>query len=223
MKIHRVWINIGNNKKMGKVEKYCEIELEKYCRENNHRLYFWTEINIMELLENKYPQYIKLYNSFKYGIMKVDFIRWIILHSHGGLYVDCDIIINTPIISTLFKLGLSENDIGKKDNNIIYSVKGNDWIIKFLDTIAGNIDAKNNIKIYEIWKARYVTQTTGHRAIERVLDKEHPLNLYKLNSYKIPLKGIIIDKDEDIQRILKENQQFPFIHFPSFNWVGVEC
>ena len=222
MKIHRVWINIGNNKKMGKVENFCEIELVKYCSKYKHRLYFWTEVNIMELLE-KYPQYIKLYNSFKYGIMKVDFIRWLILYEHGGLYVDCDILINTPVISTLFKLGLSVNDVGKKDNNIIYSIKGNEWIIKFLNSIEENINAKNKIKIYEIWKARYVLQTTGHRAIERMLDKEHPLNIYDLNTFKIPLKGIIIDNDNAIYGIIKENKDFPFIHFPSYNWVGVKC
>ena len=33
-----------------------------------------------------------MYYSVRYTIMKVDIIRFIILHKYGGLYVDLDII-----------------------------------------------------------------------------------------------------------------------------------
>ena len=78
---------------------FCEKKIIEYCEKNNHEYIFWDDNKCLELL-NKYPQYKPLYYSFKYGIMKVDFIRFLILYDMGGLYIDCDVIINTDKIDT---------------------------------------------------------------------------------------------------------------------------
>ena len=51
-----------------------------------------------ELVKFHYPQYEELYYNVKYPIMKVDIVRFLILHRYGGIYIDMDCI---PVIKKL--------------------------------------------------------------------------------------------------------------------------
>ena len=52
---------------------------------------FWTDDDLRNLVKEKYSQFLDLYDSFPYHIMRVDFARFCILHSYGGIYADLDI------------------------------------------------------------------------------------------------------------------------------------
>lgn len=66
------------------------------CRESwfNHFSDFtfmlWDDNDIEELVFNFYPKLWKFYRSFQYHIMRIDFSRFCILQTFGGIYVDMD-------------------------------------------------------------------------------------------------------------------------------------
>lgn len=72
--------------------------LWKACRQSwldrfpdfEHKL--WNDLDdIDNLVESQYPQYWKTYRNFPAHIMKIDFARFCILHSYGGIYADMDV------------------------------------------------------------------------------------------------------------------------------------
>ena len=220
MKIHRIFLDLG----MGGQKDFnifCEKKIIEYCEKNNHEYFFWDDNKCLELL-NKYPEYKPLYYNFKYGIMKVDFIRFLVLYDMGGLYVDCDVIINTDNIDTKESIGfLSYLDKDILDNGILYSEKNNKNIILFFEEVKKNIEEKNKISIYDSWKARYVFQTIGHRAVMRFFKK------IKKNHYRgvcpeyVNLKNKKDLTSEEINNLIEKYKNNDFIILPSLSWVGV--
>lgn len=51
----------------------------------------WNDEDNRSLVKNDYPSFLELYDSFPHHIMRVDFIRFCILHKYGGIYSDMDI------------------------------------------------------------------------------------------------------------------------------------
>lgn len=64
----------------------------KSCRRANpnftHKL--WTDDDLRDLIVTTYPEYLRAYDSFDRNIERVDFARYAILHSIGGIYADLD-------------------------------------------------------------------------------------------------------------------------------------
>lgn len=54
---------------------------------------FWNDEEIDNLVKEGYPQYYKTYIDFPIHIMKIDFVRFCILHKFGGIYADLDMFV----------------------------------------------------------------------------------------------------------------------------------
>lgn len=76
----------------------------------------WYEKEIDELLDKHYKQYKVFMTSFPNKFWKIDFVRALILHHEGGIYMDLDTIL-------LYKPNLDENML------IGYFTKPNDDVI----------------------------------------------------------------------------------------------
>jgi len=50
----------------------------------------WDEKKCLDLIAKDYPEYLSFYNSFRFEIQKIDFVRFCILHKYGGFYIDMD-------------------------------------------------------------------------------------------------------------------------------------
>lgn len=50
----------------------------------------YDDNDIKDFIFEHYPEFSSLYMSFPKHIMRVDFVRYAILHKYGGIYVDCD-------------------------------------------------------------------------------------------------------------------------------------
>lgn len=137
----------------------------------------WTQKECEQLL-TKYKEFKKLYYSCKFEIMKVDIIRFLILYEHGGLYADLDVI---PVIKKLptYKFAVSKNDY-ELNVEVILSVKKNKILLDYLKHIEKEIEKKDKIEVYKIWKLRYVHQTTGPKSFGRFL-KGKDFKILKLN------------------------------------------
>lgn len=70
----------------------CFKEISKTWTEHhsNWRYEFWDDNRINSFVREYYPQYWATFSGFKYNIQRWDAIRYLILNSIGGMYVDFD-------------------------------------------------------------------------------------------------------------------------------------
>lgn len=52
---------------------------------------FWNDEDNRNLVKNDYPEFLEMYDNLPHKIMRVDFVRFCILHKYGGIYSDMDI------------------------------------------------------------------------------------------------------------------------------------
>ena len=46
-----------------------------------------------EFVEQRFPQFLSVYKSFRYPIQKYDFFRYLAIYEHGGFYMDLDVLL----------------------------------------------------------------------------------------------------------------------------------
>jgi mannosyltransferase OCH1-like enzyme len=51
----------------------------------------WTDASAREMISEDYPEYLALYDGYKYNIQRADAMRLFFLHKYGGIYIDLDI------------------------------------------------------------------------------------------------------------------------------------
>ena len=171
---------------------------KKWCIDNNYTYRFWDTKSCDNLIK-KYPEFEELYYSVKYPIMRVDIIRFIILHYYGGLYIDMDCrpnidSVNTEIFAAAFKEGRKKHF----EIEVLQSNPCNHILIKFLNYVIKQIEEKDKIEIYDTWKARYVYQTTGPYSFNRFIKKESAnIHKYIINEPLTFDKSLNLNGNED--------------------------
>lgn len=63
-------------------------------------LYF-DDQQVEKFVREEYPQYLNVYESFRYRIQKYDFFRYLAVHFHGGFYFDLDVLLASGLSSLL--------------------------------------------------------------------------------------------------------------------------
>ena len=57
----------------------------------------WTDENNRKFIQDHYPDFLEFYDSYSYNIQRADVIRYFILYTYGGVYVDLDLECLQPI------------------------------------------------------------------------------------------------------------------------------
>ena len=156
MIVHQIyWDFSGEGKVMPDLYAVKQYEVMNWAKSNGYQYKIWNELMVDSLIKNKYPQFKTMISNVRFTIMKVDIVKWLILHDEGGLYLDLDI---EPNIDCL-----------KPYNFALASSAPNKY----------NVDV---IQVYRVRKFRYVLQTTGPHALNRFIkvNKLKP-NIYKTN------------------------------------------
>lgn len=148
-----------------------------FCKSKGYQYKMWNLKKCVDLVKKHYPQYLTLWNDFTLPIQRADFIRYLILHKYGGIYIDCDI---HPLrsLDDLFNKDAFfvtwHDDKKKLPYNAVMGSKPKQKIfLEICEESKGSFYEKRKQKIYESWKGRFVFQTTGHRMLERVLQKNN--------------------------------------------------
>ena len=173
MIIHNIyWDFYDTNYKIedNKIFKHSHEKTFNFCKDNNITLKLWNKDDCLKLIEEHFKDYVKLWNFFRYDIQRVDFMKYCILYQYGGIYMDCDAypvrdlceLYNHDYFFTKF---VPRNHIS---NSIMGAKPKNDIWTKIITEIEKSTYEKQNMEIYDIWKARLVFQTTGQRVIKRV-------------------------------------------------------
>ena len=99
-----------------------------------HRL--WTDEDIDELIHTHYPQYREMYDSFPVHIMKIDFVRFAIMHHCGGIYADMDYYCYSNFYDELtHSVYVVENPYGNDpiENSLMCSEPGHQFWVQCMD------------------------------------------------------------------------------------------
>lgn len=182
---------------------------KKFCDDNDYTYMMWSLEDCEKLLAEHYPEYIQLWNDFTYPVQRADFIRYCILNTYGGCYIDCDI----RLVKGLEDIFQSEqyfvhwsNDKKKKPYNAVMgSKKNNPLFTEIIKEVEKSFYEKESMEIYKTWKGRFVFQTTGHSMLERVLKKQkidkdkylHDVLYIKNNKYDIGNKETALFLDSN--------------------------
>ena len=174
----------------------CQKQTKKCLKCLKWKYKLWTNQDCENLVENVYPEFIDLWNDdFTQPIMKADFIRYLILHHEGGIYLDLDMY---PIKNFDSLLDKSEifttwhDDTRKLPYNALLGSRKNNPL--FME-----IANHSKISFYEksktlpsSWKGRLVFHSTGHYMLKRVLKRHNIIPDDLLRIYK---KGYTIEGD----------------------------
>ena len=151
----------------------CTSETKEFCEEHGYEYKMWGLKECEELICDKYLHYVDLWNSFRYPIQRCDFIRYLILYEYGGWYVDCDVfpIQDLSSLSDHNEVFTTWNDDKKKlpYNAVMGSSQKNQLFLNIMITCERRTYEKQQMDIYNTWKARLVFQTTGHHMLHEVL------------------------------------------------------
>lgn len=99
--IHQIYEGRNGEKPTPLLEKFAK----SWTKKNPDWKYqFWNYQLIDNFLGMHFPEYIPIYQSFKYDVQRWDFIRYLILYHYGGLYVDIDYECLEPIDNLLKKM-----------------------------------------------------------------------------------------------------------------------
>ncbi|MAF36196.1 hypothetical protein CL622_03705 [archaeon] len=84
--IHQIWI--GDKP----IPEICNTWMDSW--RDNHpdwNYTFWTDDDIIQLIERKYSWFLDVYNNYEYDVNRSDAARYLILYEYGGVYCDIDI------------------------------------------------------------------------------------------------------------------------------------
>tara|TARA_Y100000593_G_scaffold14817_1_gene28543 strand:+ start:186 stop:857 length:672 start_codon:yes stop_codon:yes gene_type:complete len=181
--VHQIFWDFNGNG-MNSLFQDSKEQFEIWCSVNGYEYKLWTEKECDELIL-EYPQYLDIYLTARYRIMKIDILRFLMLHKFGGLYADLDVV---PQIKKVKKekdlyFVLDKCNAGRSKqyitNEVLQVSKGHSLPISYLDYVVEQVKEKSDMEIYKVWKGRYVLQTTGVYAFTRYLN----LNNYDYDFY----------------------------------------
>lgn len=209
MIVHQIFGLLGDTE-LPELFRINQQKTINWCRDNQYTYRLWDNISCTRLIK-KYPEFIELYNSVKYPIMKVDIIRFVILHYYGGLYLDMDCIPNIDCLEdnnkfiVAYKKGKSREHY---EIEVLQSYPCNHYLTDYLNYVKEQIKEKDKIKVYETWRARYVYQTSGPFAFNRFIKKN-----------KINVEKYIINEPLTYDDSLNLRGDEDFISYPSCSYL----
>jgi len=217
--IHQIYGLFGDNKPMNELFKESNKKWKTLAKKNGYRYKLWN-MKACDNLINQFPQFKKMYNSVRYPIMKADIMRFLILYKHGGLYSDLDVLplknkysFDKLSFCIYYYTPLDKQHVKnfKPDMEMIYSPKGNEWLLNYIYHIGKQIKAKSKVKIYEQWKVRYIFQTTGPKSLKRYMD-DNKVDFDHIRVMGMDKKYSFKDKLSDIvsPKISKQNDAISF-------------
>lgn len=185
------------------------------------RYMFWSDDANLELIKNKYPYMLGVYNKMS-PIEKSDIARYCVLHTYGGLYVDIDIWCNQcfePLIrEDKVMLAPSPPLLFGKDsytNYIMYSPKNHLFWLTVLKLIRRRAN-----KTYILGTNHKVSSRTGNLMLRTAIRKWKADDIDQFNYPDI----YNLHCPHDLVKIKQRNDVYGF-HYggtarPKNNWSG---
>jgi mannosyltransferase OCH1-like enzyme len=220
--IHQVWFGtIPNKLAAKKAYKKLAIYRNSWIEKNPDWFRMeWNKAFSTMLIRKFYPEYLKMFISYRYEIQRCDMVRYAILHRYGGWYVDMDYYCNKSLTLAREKFpaslylvqspnGVITQDSDHISNSLMFSIPEH----PFWRTVLLELH-ENQTKPYYYSQHLTVMMSTGPGLLNRV----YSLNKVKYGLKSLPWKlfhpyGI---KDDKLQ--LKLNDEIYAVHGGKGSW-----
>jgi mannosyltransferase OCH1-like enzyme len=186
---------------------------------------FWTDDDLRNLVEEQYSEFLELYDSFPHHIMRIDFARFCILHSHGGIYADLDIYCYKNFYDLLKRnLYIVESWPEweeKVQNSLMISTPNQEFWEKcmFFSGVRFFSNHQNNYK-------EYILESCGPKLISRILDSSVKFLPKELFNPHVNQFNLCNNDEEKYKNAvenfndLKNEKNIFTRHFLTSTWIG---
>jgi mannosyltransferase OCH1-like enzyme len=101
--LHQVWFQFAPDKPAAPPPEYDALRQSWRDLHPDWEFKQWNEADSLAFLREHYPESVKIFQGYKKVIMRVDAIRYFLLHHYGGVYVDTDTLALQPLEPLLTK------------------------------------------------------------------------------------------------------------------------
>jgi len=172
MLVHQIFIDIGQGKTFRDNPIYCTCyeKNKSFLEGTEFNIKIWNEKEIDELIKDLYPEYLPFIKSFPNPFYKIDFVRPLILHSKGGIYLDMDnILLEVPNLKSDYYIGIWRREWKNEFNNDILYFNNRDIYLNYVNFM---IFRTANCKMPESWKVRRFLYCVGAKCFNQFCKKE---------------------------------------------------
>lgn len=152
------------------------LEYHKSWKEKNPDFYFliWSEEDALEFISNYFSWFLPVYKNYKYDIERADAIRYFILYSYGGIYIDLDYECLYPLSNYIHLISKPVGFISPSDsgfsNSMMISKKGEPIWNSIIQSLI------NFSNTFTLTKHQHVISTTGPGFLMKVIEKSNEKN-----------------------------------------------
>lgn len=114
--IHQIWIN-ESNIDFPEHWKISPIKWKEYHPDYIYIL--WEAETALQFIRQYFPDYVEIYQRFKYVVNRCDFLKYCLMYSYGGIYSDLDNYCIANIEQELLKY---QGDIFFPEIQIFYTI-----------------------------------------------------------------------------------------------------
>jgi inositol phosphorylceramide mannosyltransferase catalytic subunit len=225
--IHQIWYQGEDNIP----EKYRAYSRSWKRKHKDYEHLLWSEDDIKELLKHKFPEYINFFNSLPEMIQKIDFAKYCILYTYGGVYVDMDLeclknldSLFSKELKKLYVVNLDADIFEKIIANHYGELYNNDWFASvkkhvYWRLLMEHIKNENLKREWYETSIGYIFRTTGPKVFSEVLSKIRFSTVVSLPHDKIdPIKWVDYDGKIDYS---KYPDAYTLHHYGSKNMDGL--
>lgn len=191
MYLHYIWINFKDELDRNPViPENFKYKINNCTRLNNDlEVKIWNGYDCRELLINNFPEYLKLYDSLPYPIMKCDMIRYFILYKYGGFYMDCDRTCLKPLSELItkynepdvmvgyFNYDINFHNIVYYNNDFLYSKQGSLFMKQCFQNIKLSIMPNKTLQILNTGGPIFLrNQIVNYNGNEKIIKLSKEIN-----------------------------------------------
>ena len=188
--IHQILFDVGKGssvKVLNDRPEWRENMIKNKTLNPTYRHILWNDKSANDFINEHYPEYKDMINSFPHRFYLVDFFRYLVLSKMGGVYIDMDVCMKLPLPDVEIILGEPPRpDSAIFSNNVIKL--SHDLNVKLLDYSKSSYDRIVNQGLYKGRPGRAFLNSVSARMFDRFV---------KLNNLKsdIDFKEYFIDGD----------------------------
>lgn len=159
-------------------------EWKKWCLKYKYNLELFDDDDLRKQIKKYHPKHLKFYDSITANIERVDFARYSILHSHGGVYADLDTAPLKPIESLM---NLNKIVLGKEPDEHVKLYKNQKEIL----CNAFMISPPNQ----DLWEELMISIKKNYKPYGKPVYNTGPMAITRLKNQKPELFANVVIMD----------------------------
>ena len=124
----------------------------------------WTDTDNLELVKTRIPEFLDVYQKLPKNIMRADVIRYVLMYTHGGLYLDTDYEMLKPFdlnhhdVVLPWEITDERGNGTRVANSIFASVPGHPFWKMLIDDLIANPPLSPEVDVIDTTGPAFVTR-----------------------------------------------------------------